>query len=423
MYVKKQKENKQLANVTVTDFNLSKWIDTPFSFTHAFMGRSIDRKDGSQITSGLTLVQQQVMLIVSSKFKKNVEEYYRMMRGKEKGKEPYLPLFTEDSVREDLNGFYDIPLSEIVTTFKGFNIQRDVVEQLKKLSLYVPSSDLDSYYDVVIFSTFRVSPAKKTLEVKLNPDIVKYLLNMNEGYIHHLKAIAEASSKKYTPLFYFYVLHLLRDKDKVTVVRPLDELREYLGLVSYKDGTRIIENRKYPAYSDFRLKVIEPCQKELSELAKKFLADVTFKVVPVYDKPGKTRGNPENLQYTIERNLYGKLANDVRGGRKDVARAIEILQGSIISNDAPKARQKEKIPQIKRGEGLELWQSFLSLVIEPSQKSLLSRMRFVGMKNNRFCVECSDDDFKMLESSDAVIKLAKEFFKCPRSHAPVFYRS
>lgn len=419
MYVKKNKGNKQLTDVSVTDFNLTKWIDTPFSFTHAFVGRSVDRKEGSKISSGLTLVQQQVMLIVSSKFKRNLEEFYKR-GGKDGNKELYLPLFSEDSVRDHLNGFYDIPLNEIETSFKGFDIQRDVVEQLKRISLYVPSPDMTYYYDMVIFSTFRVSPTKRTLEVKLNPDIVKYLLNMKDGYVHHVKAIAEISARKYTPMFYFYMLHLLRDRDRCTVVRPLDELREYLGLVKYANGTVDIECRKYPSFSDFRLKIIEPCKNDLESLAHQLRVDIVFSYEAVYDDPKKKRGNPENLKYTIERNLYGKLAKDVRTGRKDVMKAVQILQGSIFEPVENENKKSDKIP-VQQGEGLEQWNAFLSLVIEPSEKSLISAVRFLGMKNARFCIACSDEQMEQINRS-GLVKLAKQFFRCDGSLAPVFYR-
>lgn len=421
----KKKNDKGISTVSIADFNLSKWIDTPFAYTRAFAGRSIVRTD-NKITSGLSLVQQQVLLIVASKFKKNMDEYYRVMRGREKEKtQQNLPLFSEDSVKEDVCGYYDIPLSEITVTSKNLSIQRDIVEQLKRLSFYVPSPDPDSYFDVVIFSTFHINNRKKTLEVKLNPDVVNYLLDMREGYIHHLKVIAEVSKKKYTPMFYFYMLHLLQNKDKCTVVRPLDELREYLGLVSYVDGTKEIESKKYPSFSDFNLKVIKPCQEELSQLAKQFLADITFQVSPVYDKPGKTRGNPENMKYVIERNLYGKLANDVRSKRKDVADAVRTLQGNIFDVQVH-ATIKDKAaalkPQVDVGVGQEKWNAFVSLVIEPSEKSLVSRLRFVGMKNERFCVECSDEDFEKLREKNGLEQLAKKFFGCPHSLAPVFYR-
>lgn len=416
------RRKSSLGNVSVSDFNLSKWIDTPFAYTHAFVGRSVQRGANS-ISSGLSLLQQQVLILVASNFKRSLEEYYRAIRNSPgKGKELYLPLFTEESVKDDICGFYNIPLAAINMTSKNVSIQKDIVDQLKNLSLYVPSDEPDAYFDVVIFSAFHINPRKRTLDVKLNHEVVKYLLNMNEGYIHHIKAIAETSKKKYTPMFYFYMLHLLKERDKCIETRPLDELRRYLGLVTYKDGTMEIEKRMYPAFSDFRLKVIEPCQRDLAALAKQFKADIVFKVEAAYDKPGKTRGNPENLKYTIERNLYGKLANDVRKGKKDVTKAVQTLQGSIIEPIETKHKAASKKPQVKIGVGQDKWNEFTALVVGASEKSLISRIRFVGMKNDRFCVECTDEDFNLLLGAKEVQRIAREFFGCPKSMAPVFYR-
>lgn len=77
--------------------------------------------------------------------------------------------------------------------------------------------------------------------------------------------------------------------------------------------------------------------------------------------------------------------------------------------------------ETKVGEGTDNWKAFCKLVIGDAEKSLISRISFVGMKNGRFCVECSDDDFEMIRKLGIEDK-AKEFFDCKGSFAPVFYR-
>ena len=128
------------------------------------------------------------------------------------------------------------------------------------------------------------------------------------------------------------------------------------------------------------------------------------------------------MKYTIERNLYGKLANDVRKGKKDVTKAVQTLQGSIIEPIETKHKAASKKPQVKIGVGQDKWNEFTALVVGASEKSLISRIRFVGMKNDRFCVECTDEDFNLLLGAKEVQRIAREFFGCPKSMAPVFYR-
>ena len=74
------------------------------------------------------------------------------------------------------------------------------------------------------------------------------------------------------------------------------------------------------------------------------------------------------------------------------------------------------------GQGADKWKAFCKLLIGDAEKSLVSRISFVGMKNDRFCVECSDDDFEMIRKLGIEDK-AKEFFGCKGSFAPAFYRN
>lgn len=71
--------------------------------------------------------------------------------------------------------------------------------------------------------------------------------------------------------------------------------------------------------------------------------------------------------------------------------------------------------------GEEQWNEFLSRIIDPSQTTLLSRVKFLGMKNQRFCIQASQEDFQLLKTL-GVEKIAQEFFKCVGSFAPTFYQ-
>ena len=81
--------------------------------------------------------------------------------------------------------------------------------------------------------------------------------------------------------------------------------------------------------------------------------------------------------------------------------------------------EKSKIQMEKCGE--EQWNEFLSRIIDPSQTTLLSRVKFLGMKNQRFCIQASQEDFQLLKTL-GVEKIAQEFFNCVGSFAPTFYQ-
>ena len=60
------------------------------------------------------------------------------------------------------------------------------------------------------------------------------------------------------------------------------------------------------------------------------------------------------------------------------------------------------------------------MIIDPSQAALLKRVKFLGMKNQRFCVKASKEDFELLKTL-GVEKVAQVYFKCVGSFAPTFY--
>ena len=81
--------------------------------------------------------------------------------------------------------------------------------------------------------------------------------------------------------------------------------------------------------------------------------------------------------------------------------------------------ESPKIKIVKGGE--DKWQSFQAMIIDPSQQALLKRFKFVGMKNDRFCVKATQEDFDLLKTL-GVEDIAKEFFNCKGSYSPTFYR-
>ena len=54
------------------------------------------------------------------------------------------------------------------------------------------------------------------------------------------------------------------------------------------------------------------------------------------------------------------------------------------------------------------------------QKELIKRTKFIGMKNNRFCINIPDEDIRKFKET-GLENMAKKFFKCEGSLAPVFY--
>lgn len=90
--------------------------------------------------------------------------------------------------------------------------------------------------------------------------------------------------------------------------------------------------------------------------------------------------------------------------------------GDLFAHVAQSEDQKIKIEQ----GGEDKWKEFLSMVIDPAQQALLKRIEFLGMKNQRFCVRATEEDFDLLKKL-GVEKVAQQYFNCVGSYSPTFY--
>lgn len=139
--------------------------------------------------------------------------------------------------------------------------------------------------------------------------------------------------------------------------------------------------------------------------------EFAYKDVPkMVEQPHRWNGTSEDFVFHLLEHWAGKPSIQ----SKDKAQPQQL---DLFANVQP-ASTKIKT---EVGEGSDKWKAFCKLVIGDAEKSLISRISFVGMKNERFCVECSDDDFDMIRKLGIEDK-AKEFFDCKGSFAPVFYR-
>ena len=96
-----------------------------------------------------------------------------------------------------------------------------------------------------------------------------------------------------------------------------------------------------------------------------------------------------------------------------------MLQGDLFAHVY---QNPDKKIEVDTTHGSEQWNQFVSMVHDDNQIALLKRCKFIGIKNDRFCVAASDYDFVALKTS-GLERLAQEFFNCVGSFMPVFYRA
>lgn len=394
------------------------WINTPFSFT------KIDKQ--------YSLSQQHVLFCVSSHLQEYVTRFFNEKREKGGLRSDYL--FEVDKEHVAMN----VPKIRLKLNELGIDSShyKDLRKALKELLDFSVRIKIDGKVviqhvfsniteDVVINGYTKEGVAydrsKGEVELKIDPVVAKYAFDMSQGFIHHMAMIARYANRANTPRIYLFLLRQMGiNKGKMTFQVPFMALKEYLGMATLSaDGTVVEE--QYPKFSQFKKQVLDAVKADFAKLSKEDKTDIVFTdCSPVY-KRDQTRGNPEALLFKVKRTALGKAHIDgkvlerkeQKMGKANKEPVIGDLFAHVNTTESP------KIKIVKGGE--DKWQSFQAMIIDPSQQALLKRFKFVGMKNDRFCVKATQEDFDLLRTL-GVEDIAKEFFNCKGSYSPTFYR-
>lgn len=394
------------------------WINTPFSFT------KIDKQ--------YSLSQQHVLFCVSSHLQEYVTRFFNEKREKGGLRSDYL--FEVDKEHVAMN----VPKIRLKLNELGIDSShyKDLRKALKELLDFSVRIKIDGKVviqhvfsniteDVVINGYTKEGVAydrsKGEVELKIDPVVAKYAFDMSQGFIHHMAMIARYANRANTPRIYLFLLRQMGiNKGKMTFQVPFMALKEYLGMATLSaDGTVVEE--QYPKFSQFKKQVWMLSKQTSPNSARKTRPTSSSPIAVRYIKRGQTRGNPEALLFKVKRTALGKAHIDgkvlerkeQKVGKANKEPVIGDLFAHVNTTESP------KIKIVKGGE--DKWQSFQAMIIDPSQQALLKRFKFVGMKNDRFCVKATQEDFDLLRTL-GVEDIAKEFFNCKGSYSPTFYR-
>ena len=427
-----QPTNKELAP--------SNWIKTPYAFT--------------LIGKDFSLLQQEIMWRVSEHLQKCINKYFD--DGRDKIKEnPKSPFTSAD--KEELAFSIDLPSLGISSAnyarmlkpirYKDGNpvlkpdgsvVTDNVLQELMDIKFSLAcekvykNRKIHVKEEMPLFIKAHVEEDRKTghrsgyIDMRINPYVADYAFNMVYGYVKHINHVPQHTKKRVVPRLYLWLQWKLgksKAAKKDAVIRckaTVNELKDYLGLVVKDADGNVVRDEntheicyQYPKYNKFKERILDKAKEELIRMGKENQIDITFDYSEDYGSRAK-RGDPDYIIFEIYSTPLGKLH---QSGKYREADLFDITEHEVKVQ--PKVEKKLKVDV---GAGQEKWNEFVSLVIEPSEKSLISRLRFVGMKNERFCVECSDEDFEKLREKNGLEQLAKKFFGCPHSLAPVFYR-
>lgn len=295
------------------------WVKTPFQYT--------------TLGAGLSLIQQQALLMVSEHLQTYIKRFFELKL--DRAKDAPKSLFTEHVLREGIPPFR-IWLQDLGVLPSNYDTARKAIDEI---NLQVEHQEMDAdgrptgrTIRTNVFSQFgfessgdyyhyrdreggeqAVERMNPYIDVKINPDVAMWAFDMSKGYVNHLKLIALYSTKRPTPRIYMLLMRAMTKNDHYKDLRiPLGELKEYLGIVPYKDKRGNLVT-PYPMFSNFRQKVLDAVRDDLDRMAAERptpKTDITFTYEPVY--PGHRRkGDPEAILFHIERTVLGDAYNIV----------------------------------------------------------------------------------------------------------------
>ena len=424
----KPKDNKNLV-----------WINTPFSLT------KLDKQ--------YTLLQQNILMVASAHLQKYVDEYFVEKRKLGDSRSDFLfERGVEHAVMEIPPIRIDIKDFQVSTELHNYKLLRDTLKnEILNLSVRVKTDDNTEKIQHV-FSNIEIPTTKngytKTdgekvdrikgeVLLEIDPKLTMNLFDMSQGYIHHISMIAKYSKKINTPRLYIYLLRQTGLDKSLEIKVEYLQMKKYLGLVELDENGKIAmdENgepimNKYPKFSQFKKQVLDVVRLDLLRMAERNETDIVFEEFRPEDfiyRNGKSKGDPDYIVFRIKRTDVGILHLDDKNAdiakknndsfKKQGQGGASMSEGDIFAHIYKKTEKKIEVDTSK---GVDLWKKFVALVKDKKQKELIARTKFVGMKNERFCINADKEDFERFKTS-GLEQLAQKFFKCECSFAPVFY--
>ena len=418
------------------------WINTPFSLT------KLDKQ--------YSLFQQNVLMITSTYLQKFVDEYFLEKRQLGDARSDFLfeqgvdhAVMNIPPIKIDIHDFvtcenmsYQKLRAELKTSILDMTVKSTLPDGSDEFAhifsrMSIPSSK----------NGYTTKDGKKVnrilgyIMLEIDPKLSKRVFDMGQGYIHHISMIAKFAKNVNTPRVYIYLLRQIGLNRSMDISVLFLELKSYLGLVEIDSVKKeILKNEfgepvmnKYPKFSQFKKQVLDVVRKDLQRMEKLSQTDIVFDELKDEDfiyQSGRRKGDPDFIRFHVRRTEVGEVhfskdknmdiaaTLNERYKQSNVRKTGKLIEGDIFAHVHQPTESKIAT---EVGEGADKWKAFCNLIIGDAEKSLISRLSFVGMKNDRFCVECSDEDFDMIRKL-GIEEKAREFFGCKGSFAPVFYR-
>lgn len=354
------------------------WIKTPYSYI----------KMGGK----LTLLQQDVMLMVSAHLQQYVKQFFDLKLNNSDA-DP-LPLFATHLLTDGIPPFR-IYFADMGISTSNYKSVREAIEEMNLLVEVSEFNDkgraTGATVFVPVFKCFRVPQmegkyVKKNesgetivssdrfagyVEVEINNKVAQYSFNMLKGYVTHPLPIARYATKRSTPRLYFFLQQRMGKERSATVYCTVQELKDFLGFETYKDektGEWVVP---YAKFAHFKTKILDVVKQDLDEMAREDHSDITFTYQPIY-RNGRKRGDPDSIEFQIVSTQLGLGYNLMTG--------IDTPAVRLAKERETKAQQLDLFADEEAQRWSDVWtncqQDLLSKATRDDSRNIVGGMRF-----------------------------------------------
>lgn len=322
-----KKENISKALPT-SDMNEVKWLYNPVVY--------------SQLVGDFSLLQQRILLGIIDKLQPNIQRCIDCFR--ETG--TWSALFNPDDMTADalttVINASDIGVTPDLYPKLCVAVQ-DLFDMTIKCYEYDKVKKIKTYTKIHLFDSLKMvehcNPSdnkRRTGEIEISMSLKGMLActNMADGYISQVARVARECKLKRTVTMYQL---LCRYRDVGCKIIPYDEicvqlaltdefyLKEKTSKVQSDNGeivtiSKVAKTNPYNKFNKVKSRVLDPCCKEMEELAEKGAIDFSFTYEPIYKTDNKRR-NPDGIKFTIHKGPLGEY-HEVRTKRVSQERKL-----------------------------------------------------------------------------------------------------
>jgi hypothetical protein len=371
-----------------------KWINTPFAFT--------------RFSKNMTLLQQRILVKVSERLQPFIEEFFgsELCRSHDKPKE----LFSQAAKNSGITHF-DISYAELGVPANNYFAAQETARKVLELKVSAPVVGKDgkpAMRDYNVFSFSETSAGKDRVIFQLNTELIEhigkhvvdYVFDMSEKYVSHPDNIAFIGNVDRMPMIYYLLRKSCNNVWKPEIRLTVKEIKEYLGMIEYADGTIVKE--AYPKFSQFKKNVLDTSIEDINRLKRDGLLDVFVTYEAVYTGKRKI-GTP----YFIRFRTYAKSEDYNKATLKSRQ------QTDIFTINAPGTVEWQKVLQLSPAKVAEGLKAFVFLSYDDKTSEIM-----LGA-NNRAQVE----EFERLLTKSEKETYMKALYKCFGKAVKLRYRT